>query len=117
MLFAERNPMSTSLPAIITTYFDVAAQGDPNSYLALFDDDAVVEDEGKTYRGIDAIRQWRSDVPLVSYDITSADGEPDGSVVVTCTITGDFPGSPFEGLRFHFVSFDETRIRLLYIRT
>jgi hypothetical protein len=109
--------MSTSLPAIVTAYFKFAAQEDSDSYLALFDDDAVVEDEGKTYQGIEAIRAWRVDVPLVAYDITAAGVEPDGSVVVTCTITGDFPGSPFEGLRFEFVDFDDAKIRRLYIRT
>ena len=108
--------MTTSLPAIVTTYFPLAAQGDSEAYLALFDDDAVVEDEGKTYRGIEAIRQWRTDVPQVTYDITAADVQADG-VVVTATITGDFPGSPFAGLRFRFVGFDDAKIRTLYIRT
>ena len=55
-------------------------------------------------------------MPLVRYEITAVDHEPDGSVVVTCTISGDFPGSPFAGLRFHFVSFDASCIRVLYIR-
>jgi hypothetical protein len=109
--------MTTSLPSIVATYFDVAAQADAEAYLSLFADDAVVEDEGKTYHGIDAIREWRADVPLVRYEITAADHEPDGSVVVTSTISGDFPSSPFAGLRFHFVSFDDSSIRELYIRT
>ncbi|WP_192579660.1 hypothetical protein [Micromonospora sp. AMSO31t] len=35
--------------------------------------------------------------------------------VVTATITGDFPGSPFAGLRFRFEDFDDTHIRRLRI--
>ena len=54
--------MTTSLPTIVATYFDIAAQADTEAYLSLFADDAVVEDEGKTYHGIDAIRDWRADV-------------------------------------------------------
>ena len=109
--------MTTSLPTIVATYFDIAAQADTEAYLSLFADDAVVKDEGKTYHGIDAIRDWRADVPLVRYEITAVDHEPDGSVIVTCTISGDFGGSPFAGLRFHFVSFDDSSLRVLYIRT
>ena len=109
--------MTTSTPAIVKTYFQLAAQGDSETYLALFDDDAIVEDEGNTYRGIEAIRQWRAEVPMVTYDITAVDAAPDGGVVVTATVTGDFPGSPFAGLRFHFVRFDDAKIRTLYIRT
>ena len=109
--------MTTSTPALVNTYFELAAQGDSEAYLELFDDDAIVEDEGNTYRGIEAIRQWRAEVPQVRYDITSVDAAADGGVVVTATVTGDFPGSPFEGLRFEFVNFDDAKIRTLYIRT
>jgi ketosteroid isomerase-like protein len=109
--------MTTSTPTLVKTYFQLAAQGDSEAYLALFDDDAVVEDEGNTYRGIEAIRQWRADVPTVTYDITAVDAAADGGVVATATVTGDFPGSPFAGLRFHFVDFDGAKIRTLYIRT
>jgi hypothetical protein len=109
--------MTTSTPTLVNTYFKLAAQGDSDAYLEIFDDDAIVEDEGNTYRGIDAIRQWRAEVPQVTYDITAVDAAADGGVVVTATVTGDFPGSPFAGLRFHFVNFDDAKIRTLYIRT
>ena len=52
--------MTTSLPTIVATYFDIAAQADTEAYLSLFADDAVVKDEGKTYHGIDAIRGVRT---------------------------------------------------------
>lgn len=59
----------------------------------------------------------RADVPMVTYDITAVEAAAEGGVVVTATVTGDFPGSPFAGLRFGFVDFDDAKIRTLYIRT
>ncbi|MGW1542132.1 nuclear transport factor 2 family protein [Streptomyces sp. NPDC002309] len=107
--------MTTTAPRIIRRYFELAAAPDTEAYFALFADDAVVEDEGKEYAGIDAVRAWRTEVPLVRYTIT--DLEPDGAgMVVTCTVAGDFPGSPVAGLRFHFEEFDEEHVRTLRIR-
>ncbi|MFC4020802.1 nuclear transport factor 2 family protein [Micromonospora sp. GCM10011542] len=101
-------------PDIIRRYFELAGQRDQDAYFALFADDAVVEDEGREYRGIDAIRRWRGEVPLVSYDITDVEQTPAGTIV-TATISGDFPGSPVAGLRFRFGDYDDTRIRRLRI--
>ncbi|PWR09261.1 hypothetical protein DKT68_13035 [Micromonospora acroterricola] len=101
-------------PAIIRRYFELAAQPDQEDYFALFADDAVVEDESTEYRGIEAIRRWRREVPLVSYEITDVEDTPAGTIVTT-TITGDFPGSPFAGLRYRFSDYDDTRIRALRI--
>ena len=49
------------LPAPIDAYF-VADRGDGTEVADCFTPDAVVEDEGHTYRGTTAIRQWRADV-------------------------------------------------------
>ncbi len=95
----------SSTPEIVRRYFALAGQADKEPYLALFADDAVVEDEGRTHRGIDEIRAWRSGTPLVSYEITDVEQTPGG----------DFPGSPFAGLRFRFEEYDDTRIRRLRI--
>ncbi|MDZ5443065.1 nuclear transport factor 2 family protein [Micromonospora sp. 4G57] len=105
---------TNTAPAIIRRYFQLASQADKEDFFALFTDDAVVEDESTEYCAIDAIRRWRSDVPLVSYEITDVEDTPTGTVV-TATISGDFPGSPFAGLRFHFDDYDDTRIRKLRI--
>ncbi|MER7891599.1 nuclear transport factor 2 family protein [Micromonospora sp. NPDC094482] len=104
----------TTAPDLIRRYFELAGQPDKDAYLALFADDAVVEDEGKTYRGIEEIRVWRREVPLVSYEITDVRDTPEGTVV-TATITGDFPGSPFAGLRFRFEEYDDSHVRRLRI--
>lgn len=106
---------AAALP-IIRRYFAFASSRDTDGYFALFTDDALVEDEGKEYRGIASIRAWRTEVPLVEYTITGI--EPVGDeTVVTCTVTGDFPGSPFAGLKFHFEQFDADQVRVLRIRT
>ncbi|MFI6265440.1 nuclear transport factor 2 family protein [Micromonospora sp. NPDC051006] len=104
----------TTAPDLIRRYFELAGQPDKDAYFALFADDAVVEDEGKTYRGIEEIRVWRREVPLVSYEITDVRDTPEGTVV-TATITGDFPGSPFAGLRFRFEEYDDNHVRRLGI--
>jgi ketosteroid isomerase-like protein len=101
-------------PEIIRRYFALASQPDTEAYLGLFADDAVVLDEGREHVGIAAIRAWRGDVPLVSYEITDVE-ETAAGTVVTATITGDFPGSPFAGLKFRFEEYDDSRIRRLRI--
>jgi hypothetical protein len=106
---------AVTAPRIIRRYFELAPSPDTEEYLALFAADALVEDEGKEYAGIDAIRAWRTEAPLVEYTITGVEPAGEG-LVVTCTITGDFPGSPFAGLKFRFEEFDEDRVRVLRIR-
>lgn len=101
-------------PDLIRRYFALAGKPDKDAYFALFADDAVVEDEGRTHRGIAEIREWRRETPLVSYEITDVEDTPAGTVV-TATISGDFPGSPFAGLRFRFEDYDDTHIRRLRI--
>jgi hypothetical protein len=106
---------AATAPQIVRRYFELAPSRDTEAYFALFANDALVEDEGKEYAGIDAIRAWRTEVPLVEYTIS--DIEPVGEgLVVTCTITGDFPGSPFAGLTFRFEEFDEDHVKVLRIR-
>ncbi|TDC69192.1 nuclear transport factor 2 family protein [Actinomadura sp. GC306] len=102
-------------PELIQRYFELASGRDDEAYVALFAADALVEDEGKEYAGIDAIRAWRSGVPRVEHTITSVEPTGEG-MTVTCTIAGDFPGSPVAGLRFHFEKFDDDHIQVLRIR-
>ncbi|WP_328423064.1 nuclear transport factor 2 family protein [Micromonospora sp. NBC_00389] len=105
---------SHTAPAIIRRYFELAGQPDHDDYFALFADDAVVEDESTEYRGVEAIRRWRREVPLVTYEITDVEDTPAGTIV-TATINGDFPGSPFAGLRYRFSDYDDSSIRVLRI--
>ncbi len=104
----------TSVPDIVRRYFDLASKGDEEAFFALFADDAVVEDEGEEYRGIERIRHWRSRVPLVTYTISHVEDTPAG-IEVTATIEGEFPGSPIAGLRFRSEDYDDVHIRRLRI--
>jgi hypothetical protein len=78
----------------IEHYFVLAAQPEIEPYVAQFAPDVVVEDDGQTHVGIDAVRGWRRSVPGVSYDVLTVADTSDGSHVATVEISGDFPGSP-----------------------
>ena len=99
---------------LIDRYFDLAPQPDADAYFAQFADDAIVEDEDHAYRGIAAIRAWRTKVPRVTYtihDVTTSSTGHDAAV----DIAGDFPGSPVT-LTFHFQFAASGHITALTIR-
>jgi hypothetical protein len=107
-------PTFSSTPEIVSRYFDLAPQPDSEAYFALFAEDATVEDEGAEYHGLAAIRQWRASVPLVQHTITNVDQTPD-ALIVTTTISGDFPGSPVANLKYRFEDYDDHHLRVLRI--
>jgi hypothetical protein len=94
--------MQLDLPKPIAAYF-TADKGDSEAVSQCFADSAVVTDEGQTYHGGAAIKQWKEEAST-KYQYTS---EPlaceykDGRFVVTSRLTGNFPGSPVN-LRFFF---------------
>lgn len=92
-----------ALPQPIAAYF-AADRGKGETVAASFTADAVVKDEGHTYRGTDEIRQWRSDVASkFTYTCEPLAMKQAGDkTVVTCRLEGDFPGSPVD-LRFFFM--------------
>jgi hypothetical protein len=99
---------------LIDRYFHLAPLSDTDAYFAQFDADATVEDEGHDHQGLDAIRAWRSEVPVVSYEVRDIQSG-DGKHVARAEIAGDFPGSPVE-LDFHFTLAADGRIKSLAIR-
>jgi hypothetical protein len=103
----------SSARELIDRYFDLAPQPDAGAYFAQFTDDAIIEDEDQTYRGLAAIRVWRTKVPRVAYtlhEVRSASTGHDAAV----EIAGDFPGSPVT-LTFHFQFAASGRITALTI--
>jgi len=94
--------MSIELSAPIAAYFE-ADKGTGAGVAACFTADAVVQDEGHTYRGTDEIRQWREDVAAkFTYTVEPLSVEQQSdATVVTCRLEGNFPGSP-ANLRFFF---------------
>jgi hypothetical protein len=94
--------MTVNLPTPVAAYF-MADEVDGESVARCFTDDAVVKDEGHTYSGRAAIRKWKEDASA-KYVYTSkllVCEQKDGKIVVTCRLTGNFPGSPVD-LRFFF---------------
>ena len=94
--------MSLELPTPIATYF-IADREDSEAVAQCFTDDAVVKDEGLIYHGLAAIKQWKTDSSK-KYTYTSEpfhSEERDGKTVVTCRLSGNFPGSPID-LRYFF---------------
>ena len=94
--------MSLNLPQPITDYFS-ADLGDSTAVASCFTEDAIVKDEGHTYIGLAAIRQWKSDSSTkYTYRCEPfACEEHEGKTVVTSRLTGNFPGSPVN-LRYIF---------------
>jgi len=94
--------MTLKLPKPVAAYFTAdKAGGEADSQC--FTDDAVVKDEGHTYNGRAAIKKWKGEASA-KYEYTSEPvlcDQKDGKVVVTCRLTGNFPGSPIN-LRFFF---------------
>lgn len=99
---------------LIDRYFDLATQVEREPWFALFTDDVVVEDDGRTHQGIAEVRAWRTGVPSVTYSVTDVTTQ-NGYQVATADIAGDFPGSPIP-LRFHFIEVEDGRIKHLAIR-
>jgi hypothetical protein len=94
--------MTLNLPEPIAAYF-AADKADSQGLSRCFTDNAVVKDEGRTYNGRAAIKNWKEEASA-KYEYTSepmACEQQRGKHVVTCRLTGNFPGSPVD-LRFIF---------------
>ncbi|MGI8333029.1 nuclear transport factor 2 family protein [Actinomadura scrupuli] len=98
--------MPIDLPPALTMFFQATEADDAATVLTAFADDAVVIDDGRTYRGRDEIRGWAAK-DISGLDLThhvtdvSRDGDGDGSdsdgggeIVVTVRTSGNFDGSP-----------------------
>src|SRR6266849_2176724 len=95
--------MSIDLPEPVAAYIAAETAHQTGAFAQCFADDAVVRDEGRTIKGLAAIKEWKAETtkkyqhtvePVVSV-------EKDGKTVVTGRVSGNFPGSPIE-LQFVF---------------
>jgi hypothetical protein len=94
--------MTLELPEPVAKYF-IADKGDSEAVSQCFAENAIVKDEGHTYTGRAAIKQWKAEASA-KYQYTCepfACEQKDEKVVVTSRLTGNFPGSPVN-LRFCF---------------
>ncbi|GAB5378328.1 MAG: nuclear transport factor 2 family protein [Acuticoccus sp.] len=103
------------LPSPIETYFEADGKADGAAPMSAFAKDAVVEDEGKTYRGSDAIgKWWRAAKAKTEHTAEPFAIEQKGDVTeVQAKVAGNFPGSP-ANLTFAFRLADDaiTRLRI-----
>ncbi len=96
--------MPINLPKPIAAYFEADRGRNANLVIRCFAEGAVVQDEGKTYAGHDAIRQWKAKSSTAySYTAEPVAAAAEGRrTVVTSHLEGDFPGSPID-LRYFFL--------------
>jgi hypothetical protein len=95
--------MAIALPKPVSDYFAADKAQGSEAIAACFSEAAVVKDEGHTYAGRDAIRQWKADSSAkYTYTVEPISiADQDGRTVVTSHLVGDFPGSPAD-LRYIF---------------
>ncbi|RQR64664.1 nuclear transport factor 2 family protein [Burkholderia sp. Bp9002] len=90
--------MILSLPDSIRTYFDFSNGSDTAHAAQCFTPDAVVVDEGQTYRGHDAIESWNRE-SRKKYAFTVEPVAASGSgerLTISARVVGNFPGSPVQ---------------------
>lgn len=87
-------PQIIELPEAVTAFLASDATTSPQTTTELFTEQAVVVDDGHTYRGRAAILDWRSGAARAfSYTKTLTSAQQLGAVIeVTERLEGDFPG-------------------------
>ena len=90
--------MSLELPRPVATYLAAVKARDADMLDLCFADDAVVHDEDRDHRGLDAIKAWKRETDTkYRYVAEPLDVAVDGNLVrLRARLTGDFPGSPVE---------------------
>jgi hypothetical protein len=109
--------MSIQLPVPIERYVQIANSGTPDAVHECFAADATVHDEGQTYKGVAAIKDWMA-ATKKKYGHTIAPlelAERGGQNVLKARLAGSFPGSPI-AVNFYFV-LAGGKIRSLEIRS
>jgi hypothetical protein len=90
--------MSLNLPKPIANYLAAVDAKDVGLLALCFSEEAVVHDEGREYRGLDAIKSWSQETQTkYKYEMEALDASVSGkNVRVRAKLTGSFPGSPVE---------------------
>ena len=109
--------MMLNLPAPVTAYFAAEEAKDAEKLSLCFIEGGTVHDEGRDYRGRQAIRQWKQDVDeKYRYVLLPLNARTDGNeVTVRARLTGDFAGSPLE--LNHIFKLKTNKIASLEIRS
>lgn len=108
--------MNIQLPEPLASYFDQDDGEIPGRVDELFAADAIVVDEGRTYRGPAAIAAWKREAKAkYRYRVEPLSFSREGdTAVVRARVRGDFPGSPAD--LEHRFTLSQGRIASLEIR-
>jgi hypothetical protein len=96
--------MSIHLPRPIDLYVEAENSGGVEQLSECFALDATVRDEGHTYKGLAAIKEWKAETKK-KYNHTVSPLEVahrDAKTILKAKLSGNFPGSPVI-LEFSFV--------------
>ena len=90
--------MLLKLPAPVLTYLAAEKAKNPEMLTCCFADDALVHDEGRDHRGMDAIKAWKKAAEAkYTYILEPLNASvTDRTVILRARLTGNFPGSPVE---------------------
>ena len=85
-----------NLPSPIQAYFDADKSKDDEALLHAFAPDAIVEDEGHSYAGREAIAAWWRETKAKYQTVIEPLEMRDGGDVtrIRAKVTGQFPSSP-----------------------
>src|ERR1700676_4625336 len=88
--------MLAKLPQPVVNYLAAVTAKDTDMFARCFTDDALVHDEGRDYRGIEAITAWKTETQTkYKYVIEPLDALVSGNTVkLRARLTGDFPRTP-----------------------
>jgi hypothetical protein len=94
----EGSEMAIALPPTIARFIEASNARDLEAAAGCFGEEAVVEDEGRTHRGIAEVRAWKEATEeRFRYTIEPTGVEErDGRSLVRGILAGNFPGSPVE---------------------
>jgi hypothetical protein len=108
--------MTITVPAPVAAYLDAEQAKDAEQLSLCFTVDGLVRDEGRDYRGRDAIMKWNKTADAkYRYTLQPLTAHTHGNeVTVLARLTGDFPGSPLEVN--HFFKLSSDKIASLEIR-
>ena len=90
--------MDLEAPEPVAAYLAAEIGKDADAISGCFVENGVVRDEGREYRGREAIRQWKADADAkYQYVLQPLSLRANGqTVTVRASIAGNFPGSPVE---------------------
>jgi ketosteroid isomerase-like protein len=113
----EENTMALNVPEPVAEYLAAKEAKDADALSRCFTEDGTVDDEGRDYRGRDAIRQWKQAADeKYRYVLQTVNAQTHGDkLTVRARLVGAFPGSPVE--LDHIYKLSNGKITSLEIRS